>query len=199
MNDLGKSNEKLFSQMKTKQKDVDSGKVFGKYLAICRNKDGSIFWREEFDNLLTQTGKGFLMDEALSGSSYTAACYMGLISSTSFTAISAGDTPTSHSGWLEAGSANAPTYSGNRQTCAWSASTVSGASAYSATKAFSAGLSFTFTGSGTVEGAFIVVGSGASATIGNTGGILYSAGTLNTAQPVISGNVLTISYSTTLS
>lgn len=184
--------------MKARNKGLDLIKIIGRYRAICRDKDGKEIWREEFDNLLTQTGKGFLLDEALSGSSYTAACYMGLISATSFTGISGGDTPASHSGWLEAGSANTPTYSGTRQTCAWAASTVSGATVYSATKSLSTGLVFTFTGSGTVEGAFIVVGSGASATIGNTGGILYSAGTLGTAQPVVSSNTLTISYSTTL-
>jgi hypothetical protein len=165
---------------------------------VCRDKDGNELWREEFDNLLTQTGKAFLLDQALAGSAYTAADYMGLISSTSFTAVSGADTPTSHSGWLEAGGANAPTYSGNRATCAWSAATTSGASAYSATKALSAALSFTFTGSGTVQGAFIVAGSGANATIGNTGGILYSAGTFGTPQPVVSTNVLTVSYQTTI-
>jgi len=170
----------------------------GLFLAICRDSQGKELWREEFGNLLTQTGKAFLMDQALAGSSYTAAEYMGLISSASFSAISAADTPTSHAGWLEAGSANAPTYSGNRATCAWSAATVSGSSAYSATKALSAGLTFTFTGSGTVEGAFIVSGSGASATIGNTGGILYSVGTFASAQPVVSTNTLTVNYSTTI-
>lgn len=177
---------------------LDKSVIEGRFVAVCRDAEGNELWREEFDNLLTQTGKAFLLDEALAGSSYSAVEYMGLISSTSFSAVSGGDTPASHTGWLEAGSANAPTYSGTRATCAWSAATTSGASAYSATKALSAGLVFTFTGSGTVQGAFIVGGSGASATIANTGGILYSAGTFGTPQPVVSTNTLTISYSSTL-
>jgi hypothetical protein len=170
----------------------------GVYNAVCQDKYGNVLWEEEFDNLLTQVGKAFLLDQALSGSAYTAAEYMGLISSTSFSAISGGDTMASHAGWLEAGSANAPTYSGTRATVGWNASTLSGASAYSATKSLSAALTFTFTGSGTVEGAFIVGGSGASATIGNTGGTLYSAGALATPQPVIATNTITLTYSTTL-
>jgi len=177
---------------------MDNVKVVGRYVAICRDKDGKEIWREEFDNLLTQSGKGLLLDQGLAGSSYTAAEYLGLISSTSFTAVSGGDTMSSHSGWLEAGSANAPTYSGNRATTAWSASTLSGSPSYSATKSLSAGLTFTFTGSGTVQGAFIVGGSGASATVGSTAGTLYSAGTFGVPQPVVSTNTLTVYYSTTL-
>lgn len=177
---------------------ADESRVLGRYTAVCRDADGTELWRAEFDNLLTEYGKALLLDQGLAGAAYTAAEYMGLISSTSFSAVSGGDTMGSHAGWLEAGSANAPTYSGNRGSCAWSAATVSGAAAYSATKSLSAGLTFTFTGSGTVEGAFIVAGAGASATVGNTGGTLFSAGTLGTAQPVISGNTLTLSYSATL-
>lgn len=66
---------------------------------------------------------------------------------------------------LEAGNANAPTYSGTRKTCEWNAA--SGGS-----KALSAALSFAFTGSGTVKGAFLVFGTGALNTIDNTAGTL---------------------------
>lgn len=175
----------------------DAIKAEGRFIAICSDIDGNELWREEFDNLLTQTGKAFLLDQALAGSAYTAAEYMGLISSVSYSAVSAADTLTSHAGWLEAGSTNAPTYS-TRPTCAWSAAAVSGPSAYSAIKALSAGLIFTFTGSGTVEGSFIIGGSGASATIGNTGGILYAVGAFSSPQPVIATNTLTVAYSSTI-
>lgn len=173
-------------------------KIVGHFSAVCRDANGVELWREEFDNMLTQIGKALLLDEGLAGSSYSATEYMGLISSTSFSAISGGDTMSSHAGWLEAGSANAPTYSGTRNTAAWNASTLSGASAYSATKSLSAGLTFTFTGSGTVQGAFLVGGSGASSTIGNTSGTLFSAGAFATPQPVVSTNTLTVTYSVTL-
>lgn len=177
---------------------LDVIKAEGRFTAICRDVEGNELWREAFDNMLTQTGKAFLLDQALAGSAYTAAEYMGLISSVSYSAVSAADTPTSHAGWLEAGSANTPTYSAPRPTCAWLAAAISGPSAYSAIKALSTGLIFTFTGSGTIEGAFIVGGSGASATIGNTGGILYAIGAFSSPQPVIATNTLAVAYSSTI-
>lgn len=176
----------------------DKNSLRGHFSAVCRDADGKVLWKEEFDNLLTQIGKALLLDQGLAGSSYTAVEYMGLISSVSYSAVSGGDTMSSHAGWLEAGSANAPTYSGNRLTTAWSASTLSGASAYSATKQLSAGLVFTFTGSGTVQGAFLVGGSGASNAIGNTSGTLFAAGAFSTPQPVVATNTLTVTYSVTL-
>lgn len=196
--DGASSSDKLTVAMGASHGANDQVKILGRYTAICRDKDGNELWREEFDNLLTQIGKALLLDEGLDGSAYTAAEYMGLISSTSFSAVSGGDTMSSHAGWLEAGNANAPTYSGNRLTAAWSAATLSGASAYSATKSLSAGLTFTFTGSGTVQGAFLVGGSGAVNTIDNTSGTLFSAGTFTTPQPVVATNTLTVSYSATL-
>jgi hypothetical protein len=177
---------------------ADRAKIIGRFSAICRDKDGKILWSEDFDNLLTQVGKALLLDFGLNASSYTAAEWMGLISSVSYSAVSGGDTMSTHPGWLEAGTANAPTYSGARIPCTWNASTLSGASAYSATKTLAAGLTFTFTGAGTVQGGFLIGGSGASNSIGATTGILFSAGTFSTPQPVVSTNTLTISYSTTL-
>lgn len=170
---------------------VDQVRAIGWYEAVCRGADGKQLWQEQFPNLITTVGKNFLLDTALASTSYTASGYMGLISSTSFTAVAAADTMASHTGWLESGSTNAPTYSGTRIVTAWSA-------ASAGVKALSTGLVFTFTGSGTVQGAFIVGGAGATSALMGTVGILYSAGTLGTPQPVISTNTLTLSYSTTL-
>lgn len=198
MNVVAKVIDRFIAAMVAHREDEERVVARGHFTAVCRDRYGNEIWTEEFDNLLTQIGKALLLDEGLAGSSYTATEYMGLISSVSFSAISGGDTMSSHSGWLEAGSANAPTYSGTRLTAAWNASTLSGASAYSATKQLSAGLVFTFTGSGTVQGAFLVGGSGASNTIGNTSGTLFSAGAFSTPQPVVATNTLTITYSVTL-
>jgi hypothetical protein len=135
-------------------------------------------------NLVTTVGKNYLLDNGLAGSGFTAAYYMGLISSTSWSAVNAADTMSSHAGWLEAGNANAPTYSGARKTAAWSA-------ASSGSKALSAGLVFTFTGSGTVKGPFLTT----VATVDGTTGTLYSAGTFTGGdQPVVSTNTLTVTY-----
>jgi hypothetical protein len=96
----------------------------------------------------------------------------------------------SHSGWLEAGNAHAPTYTGSRATMSFGAA--------SAGVISSTGNQFVFTGSGTVQGAFITFSTSANGTIDNTSGVLFSEGTLSSPQPVISGNTLTNSYTLTL-
>lgn len=148
---------------------------------------------EEFSNTVVTVGKDLALDTYLAGSGYSVVGpYMGLISSTSFTGISASDTMSSHPGWLEAGGANAPTYSGTRDTCAWNAA--SGGS-----KSLSAGLVFNITGSGTLKGAFIVFGSGAVNTIDSTAGTLYSAGLFTGGDLVVSAAfAVTVTYTASL-
>lgn len=196
--DLSKASDKFKVGMSAGWPLEEGGALRGHFEMVCRDAEGNVLWEEEFDNLLTQTGKALLLDQALAGSAYTAAEYMGLISSVSFSAVSGGDTMSAHPGWLEAGTTNVPTYSGSRLTSVWSAATTSGASAYSASKQLSAGLVFTFTGSGTVQGAFLCGGSGAANTIMSTAGTLFAAGTFTTPQPVVATNTLTVTYSVTL-
>lgn len=139
-------------------------------------------------NLVTTVGKNYLLDNGLAGSSFTAAFYLGLISSTSWSAVNAADTMSSHTGWLEAGNAHDPTYTGNRKTAGWS-------SASAGSKAFSAGLVFTAGSTGTVKGCFLTT----VATVDGTTGTLYSAGTFTGGdQPVVSTNTLTVSYTASL-
>lgn len=191
MRDLVKSGDAFAATLGAGHSVNDSLKAIGVFHAVFRDRDGRIYHEEHFDNLITTVGKNFQLDTTLAGSSYTVVGpYMGLISSTSFTAVAVGDTMASHAGWLEAGTTNAPTYSA-RIICAWSA-------ASAGAKSLSSALTFTFTGSGTVQGGFIVTGSGAVVTNLSTAGTLYSAGTLATPQPVISGNTLAMSYTTTL-
>lgn len=164
-------------------------KLSGRYIAECRDKEGNLKWRDEIENLVTTVGKNLALDTLLAGSAYTVTGpYMGLISSVSYTALNAADTMSSHAGWLEAGNANAAAYSGSRKTAVFS-------SASAGSKALSAALAFTFTGSGTIKGAFVVLGSGASATIDNTGGTLYSAGLFSGGdKTVASTDVVNVSY-----
>lgn len=170
----------------------EGAKIKGHFTAVCRDRHGKILWEDEFDNLITTVGVNLMLDSFLAGSAYTVVGpFMGLISSTSFTAVANADTMASHAGWLESGGANAPTMSSARQTCAWSA-------ASARAKTLSANLSFTFTGSGTVQGAFLVTGSGAVSTVGSTAGTLFSAGTLTTPQPVIATNVVGFGWTGTL-
>jgi hypothetical protein len=171
----------------------EHAEAHGRYEIVCIGADGKVKWCETIENVVADVGKNLALDTFLGGTAYTVTGpYMGLISSVSYTAVSAGDTMASHSGWLEAGGANAPTYSGNRKTAAWSA-------AASGSKALSAALSFAITGTGTVKGAFLCYGSGAVNTKDSTAGTLWSAGTFTGGdKAVVNTDTLNVSFSTSL-
>ena len=165
----------------------------GRYEVECIGADGKLKWRDTIENVVATVGKNLALDSFLAGSAYTVTGpYMGLISSTSYSAVAVNDTMASHAGWLEAGGANAPTYTGNRKTAVWSA-------AASGSKALSAALSFAITGTGTVKGAFLCYGSGAVNTKDSGAGTLWSAGTFSTGdKAVVNGDTLNVNYSTSL-
>ena len=172
---------------------AEGADAHGRYEIECIGADGLLKWRDTIENVVATVGKNLALDTFLAGSAYTVTGpFMSLISSTSYSAVSASDTMASHAGWLEAGGANAPTYSGNRKTAAWSA-------ASAGAKALSAALSFAITSSGTVKGAFLCYGSGAVNTKDNTAGTLWSAGTFTTGdKAVVNGDTLNVNYSTSL-
>jgi hypothetical protein len=171
---------------------VERAPIHGVFSVKCRDADGTLLWSETFDNAVTTLGKNLMLDTTLAGSAYTVVGpYLGLISSVSYTGVAAADTMASHAGWLESGGANAPTMGNTRGSCAWSA-------ASAGVKALAAANSFALTGTGTLQGAFLVLGTGAVNTVGSTAGTLYSAGAFSTPQPVVSGNVVSGSYSAAL-
>jgi hypothetical protein len=169
---------------------AEMAKATGRFYMWFVDKDGVELWRVGFSNVVTTVGKNLALDTYLAGSSYTVVGpYIGLISSVSYTTGPvAGDTMASHSGWTEAGNANAPHYSGSRPTAAWSA-------AAGGSKSLSTAASFAITSNGTIKGGFLVYGSGASATIDNTSGTLYSAGLFTSGDlPVTTGGTVNVTY-----
>lgn len=164
-------------------------RAMGMYHAVLRDKDGNIKWEEDFANLVTDVGAKLMLDTIFAGSAYTAATYVGL-KGTGTAAV--GDTQASHAGWSEVGGTNAPAYSGARKTFAWSAA--SGTGAGSRTKSSSGTFTFTFTSGGTVDGAFLNING--SATVDNTTGTLFSAGTFSGgSKTVAASDTLTVTYS----
>ena len=165
----------------------------GRFVFECVAPDGKAKWAETIENVVCTAGKNLAFDTFLAGSNYTATGpFMGLISSAGFSAVSAGDTMSSHAGWLEAGGANPPTYTSPRNTCAWNA-------ASAGSKALSSALSFVFTSAGTIQGAFLTFGPGAASTIDSTGGTLWSAGVFSGgAKTVGAGDTLNVSYSVSM-
>jgi hypothetical protein len=138
-----------------------------------------------------------MLDTLLSGTSYTTVGpFLGLISGASPT-FSASDTMASHGGWTEftnytvGGSAV-------RGTASFSAATSTGTTPTNVTTKTASAITYTITGGGgTVGGCFLVTGSGASSTQGNTSGTLYSAGAFATAKVTTAGDTVSVTYSTT--
>lgn len=152
----------------------------GHYTVECRDADGQLVWSEDIKNLVTTVGKNAILDNHLSGANYTAAWYIGLISSASYSAVAASDTMAAHPGWTED-----TNYSQAARP------TTSFSSAAGGSKSLAAGVVFTVSAPTTIKGCFLV----ADPTKGGTTGTLYSAGLFTGGdQPVVAGNTLTVSY-----
>lgn len=171
--------------------------VAGHYHVVCRDADGNVKWEESFPNLVNAVGKQLMLDTLLKGSAYTVVGpFLGLISGSSPTFLAA-DTMASHAGWTEfinytvGGSAV-------RGTAVFASATSSGLSPSNITTSAAAAITYTITGAGgTVGGCFLVTGSGASSTQGNTSGTLYSAGAFATPKTTTAGDTVSVTYSTT--
>ena len=172
----------------------ESCQAEGVYTFQCFEYEGGpLLWEDTVHNVVATVGKNLMLQTALTGSAYTVVGpYMGLISSVSYTTgPAAGDTMASHSGWTEAGTTNAPTFSARIAPSFGTAS--------AGTISTSSAVSFTMTSTGTLKGAFIVYGTGAVTTILSTAGTLLSAGLFTGGdQPVNTGNVVQVSYSLSL-
>jgi len=174
--------------------------IQGVYHVVCYDKDGNIKWEDDAPNLVTAVGKQALFDyyfgaTGTGGGTSSGANYLGLCTGTG--TYAAADTMASHT-WLEAGLANAPTYTGNRQSPSWSAASSSGTTPSNVTTKAATALTFSITSTGSVIGCFINSGASASATKDTSTGILYSAGNFTGGtKSVVSGDTLAVTYSTT--
>ena len=170
--------------------------IEGVYHIVCRDADGNIKWEEGFPNLVNAVGKQLMLDTLLSGVSYTTVGpYLGLISGTGLT-FAAADTMSSKT-WTEFTN---DTVGGSavRGTAVFASATSTGTTPTNVTTKTATAVTYTITGGGgTVGGCFLVTGSGASSTQGNTSGTLYSAGAFATAKVTTAGDTVSVTYSTT--
>jgi len=172
--------------------------IEGYYHVVCRDADGNIKWEEEFPNLVNAVGKELMLDTLLStsGTYTTVGPFLGLISGSTPTFLAA-DTMASHAGWTEFTNY---TVGGSpvRGTAVFASATSSGLSPANVTTKTATAITYTITGGGgTVGGCFLVTGSGASSTQGNTSGTLYSAGAFGTPKITTAGDTVSVTYSTT--
>jgi len=169
---------------------VEAVDMHGTFHAVCYDANGNKKWEDDFPNTVTTAGKNALLNAYLGATAVgvgTTTWYMGLIAANGYSAISAADTMSSHTGWKESGENNAaaPGYSQSTRRQVTFAAASSGSKATSNSVVFSIGTA------GTVKGAFIANNS----TKAGTTGILYSAGLFTVGDKVVtSGDTLNVTY-----
>jgi hypothetical protein len=159
----------------------------GVFTITCYDKDGNLKWEDSAKNLVVNQGLKDMNDKYFSGSGYTAAWYLGLITGpSSGTSFVAGDTLAIHGGWTED-----TNYSGNRKAVTFGAATTADPSVISNS---GSPAQFTMNGTTTIAGAFLTtVASG-------TSGILFSEADFQSPgdRAVVSGDVLNVTYTFSL-
>jgi hypothetical protein len=167
---------------------VESPRAGGVFRVQCIDKDGNVKWEESMHNLVVNTGLQEMNTQFFTGSNYTAALYLGLITGPGASnTYAAADTLASHAGWTEFSN-----YSGARKLVTFGAATLADPSVIGNGAAPS---SFTISGmGGVVAGAFLTnVDSG-------TSGILFSEANFQAPgdRTVVSGDTLNVTYTFSL-
>lgn len=179
-----KANDTVNGSVARKNGFNESMSAGGIFTVTCYDSEGKEKWVDICPNLVVNVGLQDMNSKYFTGSSYTAAWYIGLVNGTSAsTTFSGGDTLASHVGWDENTS-----YSGNRKALSFGAATLADPSNINNA---SSAASFTMNANATIAGAFVAnVATG-------TSGTLFSVSDFQSPgdRTVVSGDVLNITYS----
>jgi hypothetical protein len=164
-------------------------KAGGVFTVQCLDKDGNLKWEAEKHNLVVNVGLKDMNDKYFTGSSYTAAWYLGLYGAASSNNPAAGDTMASHAGWTEITAYSQAT----RPQCVFGAATTADPSVISNTNSVAV---FSINGTAVVGGAFLTSDN----TKGGTTGILFSAGDFQAPgdRSVVTGDTILVTYNFSL-
>ena len=161
----------------------------GVFTVTCHDKDGNLKWEAESHNLVVNVGLKDMNDKYFTGSSYTAAWYIGLYGAAASNNPAASDTAASHGGWTEVTAYSQAT----RPQCNFGAASSADPSVISNT---TLPAQFSINGSTVVGGAFLISNN----TKGGTTGVLFSAADFQAPgdRSVVSGDVINCVYSFSL-
>jgi hypothetical protein len=168
---------------------VDKASATGVYTIQCHDVSGNLKWEAESKNLVVNGGLQDMNAKYFTGSTYTAAWYIGLYGAAASNNPAASDTMSSHAGWTEI----VPYSNATRPVCTFGTPTTANPSV--ATNSASPS-SFSINATSTVGGAFLTSNSTKSGTTGT----LYSAADFGSPgdRSVASGDVLTVTYTLSL-
>jgi hypothetical protein len=157
----------------------------GRFIVECFDKDGNLKWREDNENLVVNVGLQDMNTKYFSGSSYTAAWYIGLYGAGASNTPAAGDTMSSHAGWTE----NTTYSNATRPQAVFGTATTANPSVISNSASVAV---FNINGTTTVGGAFLVSNS----TKGGSTGTLFSASDFQSPgdRAVVNGDTLNVTY-----
>lgn len=158
-------------------------KAKGKFV-VEHIRGGRVIGVYDVANLVVDEGLNKMLDVMFHGTTQITTWYLGIISSSGYSAIAAGNTMSSHSGWTEFTAYDESV----RQT--WAEGAASGKAITSSSVA-----EFTVNSSGTVKGLFLTSDS----TKTGTTGTLWCATLFASDVAVISSDVLRVTYTTSLS
>lgn len=168
---------------------IEKVKAGGVFTVSCYDSEGNLKWEDKSPNLVVNVGLQDMNTKYFSGSSYTAAWYLGLYGSGSTNNPAASDTMASHAGWTEVTAYSQAT----RPQCVFGTPTTADPSVVSNSASVAV---FSINGSTTVGGAFLTT----SNTKGGTTGILFSAADFQSPgdRVVVSGDTLNVTYTFSL-
>jgi len=161
----------------------------GTFIFEARDKNGNVKWTAEAKNLTTNQGRQDMNTKYFTGTTYTAAWFIGLVNNSPTPSYSVSDTMASHAGWVET-----TDYSGsNRATANFGTATTADPSVIANTVASGGTVaSFSITGTVTIDGAFL------SATQDNSTntGVLFSVAAFESPgdRSVVNGDTLNVTY-----
>ena len=188
-NDKVKSQDVAASSLIAGGTASDSASAKGVYKVQCHDAQGNLKWEVEAPNLVVNEGLQDMNAKYFTGTTYTAAWYLGLYGSGSTNSPAAGNTMASHSSWTEVTDYSQAT----RPACTFGTPTTANPSV--ATNSASPA-SFSINATTVVGGAFLTT----SNTKGGSTGVLYSAADFSAPgdRSVVSGDTLSVTYTLSL-
>jgi len=188
-NEKVKSTDTVTSGLVAGTRSGDNALALGRFKMACYDKDGSLKWEAEEDNLVVNVGLQYMCGTALTSVTQVTSWFIGLYGAGASNTPAAGDTMSSHAGWTEV----VPYSNATRPACTFATATTANPSVATNSASVAA---FTINATSTVGGAFLVSDSTKSGTTGT----LFSAADFSSPgdRNVVSGDTLNVTYTLSL-
>lgn len=189
LKDISKANDLAVASVSAGRGATEGIKGGGVFEVKCYDAAGNLKWEAKEHNLVVNGGLQDMNTKYFTGSSYTAAWYLGLYGSGSTNNPAASDTMASHAGWTEQTGYSQAT----RPACTFGTASTADPSVISNS---GSPATFSINATATIGGAFLTSNN----TKGGTTGVLFSAADF--AAPgdrnVVSGDTITVTYTFSL-